>query len=78
MSHLNSTFDPDIDTFLDFDQAAFTPSSTSPDLPKGKAVANNRPSQSSSTGSFCQPVSEHSLGRAFNMTTTGTPLLSSY
>jgi hypothetical protein len=52
MSHLNSTFDPDIDTFLDFDQAAFTPSSTSPDLPKGKAVANNRPSQSSSAGSY--------------------------
>src|SRR5271155_761038 len=52
MSHLNSTFDPDIDTFLDFDQAAFTPSSTSADLPKGKAVANNRPSQSSSAGGY--------------------------
>jgi hypothetical protein len=52
MSHLNSTFDSDIDTFLDFDQAAFTPSSNSPDLSKGKAVANNRPSQSSSAGSY--------------------------
>jgi hypothetical protein len=52
MSHLNSTFDSDIDTFLDFDQAAFTPSSTSPDLSKGKAVANNRSSQSSSAGSY--------------------------
>jgi hypothetical protein len=52
MSHLNSTFDADIDSFLDLDQASFTPSSTSPDLSKGKAVANNRPSQPSSTGSY--------------------------
>lgn len=52
MSHLNSTFDPDIDSFLDFDQASFTPSSTSPDLSKGKAVAHNRPSQPTSAASY--------------------------
>ena len=52
MSHINSTFEPDIDAFLDFDQASFTPSSTSPELSKGKAVASSRPSQPSSAGSY--------------------------
>jgi hypothetical protein len=52
MSHLNSTFDPDIDSFIDLDQASYTGASTSPDLSKGKAVANNRPSHPSSAGSY--------------------------
>ena len=52
MSHLNPAFDSEIDSFLDLDQASFTPSSTSPDLSKGKAVASNRPSQPSSAGGY--------------------------
>ena len=53
MSHLNSTFDPDSIDLFDFEQAStFTPTSASPDLSKGKAVVNNRPSQPSSAGSY--------------------------
>src|SRR2546421_10700456 len=47
MPPLNSAFDPDIDAFLDLDQASFTPSSASPDLSKAKAVASSRPSEAS-------------------------------
>jgi hypothetical protein len=30
MSHLNTSFEPDIDSYLNLDQAEFTPAATSP------------------------------------------------
>jgi hypothetical protein len=48
MSHLNTGFDNDIDSFLDLDQSAYTPSSASPAL--GKQI--HRPSFASSSTSF--------------------------
>lgn len=48
MSHLNTGFDNDLDSFLDLDQSAYTPSSTSPAL--GKQI--HRPSFASSGTSF--------------------------
>ena len=51
MSTLNSTFDADIDSFLDLDQT-FTPSADPPDLSKGKTPVTARPSLSSSNGSL--------------------------
>jgi hypothetical protein len=48
MSHLNTGFDNDLDSFLNLDQSAYTPASTSPAL--GKQI--HRPSFASSSTSF--------------------------
>ena len=52
MSHLNSCFDPDVDSFLDFDHTSFAPSSSSSPDTKSKAPINHRPSYLSPTSGF--------------------------
>jgi bZIP-type transcription factor MBZ1 len=49
MSHLNTSFDPDIDSFLNLDQAEYTPATTSPNIQR-RSLAQQ--SSSASTSHF--------------------------
>ena len=64
MSHLNSTFDPEIDSFFDLEQTNF---STAPSPAPGKAVPTpaQRPAPLSSSASFASNSSQAFSGPSF-------------
>lgn len=64
MQNLNTGFDTEVDSFLDFDQNAYTPVSSTSDMSKGKSV--DRPSLSSSnSSSFMAGSSQQFSGPSF-------------
>ncbi len=63
MSHLNTAFDSELDSFLDLDQNTFAPVASTPDLSKGKAVA--RPELGSNSGSFMGSQPQQFSGPSF-------------
>ena len=60
MAHLNSSFQPDLEPFVDFDQDTFTPSTLSPGH-KGKGAMSHRPSFVDSASSFGTGQSEQTF-----------------
>ena len=61
MSHLNSPFDNDLDSFLDLDQNTFTPSSASPVTTKSVPSSTSLPSMHSSGSTFASSQSQQTF-----------------
>jgi hypothetical protein len=69
MSHINTSFDPDIDSFLNLDQAEFTPATTSPNIAtpalahQSSTASSSHFASSSNTQTFAGPSFQYDAYR---------------
>src|ERR1700754_4374944 len=69
MSHINTSFDPDIDSFLHLDQAEFTPATTSPNIAtpalahQSSTASSSHFASSSNTQTFAGPSFQYDAYR---------------